>query len=141
MALLLKRNHHLSTTSRLLLRRLCATEATTEPAPASPIPPAPDSPPPLTPVEAKLLDSPRGDPRPQPRPPVECDPSSPPFDPSRVLLHLAGLLLSPPAPHLALQLLGRLALRRGVLFPEALTFFHHVVLSLPANSLPASTPL
>lgn len=139
MALLLKRNHHLSTTSRLLLRRLCATEPTTEPAPASTLPPAPDSPPPMTPAEAKLLDSLHAAILDHSRAhPSTALPASPPFEPLPALSStLTGLLPSPPAPHLALQLLGRLvALRRGVPFPEALTFFHHVLPSLPADSLP-----
>uniref|UniRef100_A0ACD5YD38 Uncharacterized protein n=1 Tax=Avena sativa TaxID=4498 RepID=A0ACD5YD38_AVESA len=174
MALLLKPKHHLSATSRFLLRRLCATEPATEPAPATPPPPTPnepaaepapatpppptpteptaelalatpppptlDSTTPLSPAETKLLDSLHAAILDHRRAhPSTTLPASLPFEPLPTFSStLASLLPSPPAPHLPLQLLGRLlALSRGVPFPEALTFFHHVLPSLPADSLPA----
>ncbi|KAM0884355.1 hypothetical protein ACQ4PT_031031 [Festuca glaucescens] len=116
------------------------TEPTAEAELATPPPPSPDSPPPLTPAETKLLDSLHAaivdHSRANPSPTL---PASLPLEPLPTFFStLASLLPSPPAPHLPLQLLGRLlALRRGVPFPEALTFFHHVLPSLPADSLPA----
>jgi len=133
MALLLKPKHHLSNTGRILLnRRLCD---------GSPAPPAPTepSPPPLNRAEIKLLDALHAallDHR-RANPAAEL-PVSPPFDTLPSLsAAVSGLLPSPPSPHLPLHLLRRLlALRRGVPLPEAVAFFHHVVPSLPEDSLP-----
>ncbi|KAK1678694.1 hypothetical protein QYE76_039542 [Lolium multiflorum] len=107
---------------------------------ATALPPTPDSPPPLTPAETKLLDTLHAAIVDHSRAnPSTTLPASPLFEPLPTFSStLANLLPSPPAPHLPLHLLSRLlALRRGVPFPEALTFFHHAVPSLPADSLPA----
>ncbi|XP_062200137.1 pentatricopeptide repeat-containing protein At1g20300, mitochondrial-like [Phragmites australis] len=134
MALLLKPKHHLSSTGLLLLlpRRLC------DGVPNLP-PPTDISPPPLTRAETKLLDAIHAALLDHHRAnPAAQIPDSPPFDPLPSLSStISGLLPSPPSPHFPLHLLRRLlALRRGVPFPEAVAFFHQLVPSLPADSLP-----
>ncbi|KAL6655137.1 hypothetical protein ACP70R_005963 [Stipagrostis hirtigluma subsp. patula] len=135
MALLLKPSRHLTPAGRLpllLLRGLC------EGAPSPPPPPA-ASPPPLTREEANLLDALHAallDHR-RAHPAAQL-PATPPFEPIPSLPPtISGMIPSPTPPHLPLHLLRRLlALHRGVPFPETVAFFHHLVPTLPAESLP-----
>ncbi|XP_052166778.1 pentatricopeptide repeat-containing protein At1g20300, mitochondrial-like [Oryza glaberrima] len=145
MALLLKPKRHLFPSSARHLRRLCDAAPTLapppEPEPEPELEPEPALAPSLTTAETKLLDALHAalvdHRRAHPAAPVPATaPSEPPLP--ELSSALSGLLASPPSPQLPLGLLRRLlALRRGVPLPEAVAFFHHVLPSLPPDSLPA----
>ncbi|KAG8057616.1 hypothetical protein GUJ93_ZPchr0002g25471 [Zizania palustris] len=143
MAVLLKPRYRLPFAPALLRRRLCdaapalALAPEPEPEPESELEPA--LPPLLTHAETKLMDALHAVLLDHRRAhPDGAVPTAEPFETlPAVSSALSDLLPSPPSTRVPLHLLRRLlALRRGVPLPEAVVFFHHVLPSLPPDSLP-----